>query len=308
MLFLRKSTTSSGIILPPSLERPVIGDRFLSMLKWLILATMLRGCSLWVPEYAAAQAIPAQVTSPNALHENTRNDKKVDQPPQDPQSKPTTGEETTEKSLPRFIRSEWVTVYVTLAYVVIALLTLRAIERQAEFMRSQTELLARQTQNTSDSLNFFMNAERARMTMVVKEMGRSFSIDAENTGRAIAKVTYARGQSLILPFGESLPVIPPYLSEKKPDGDFAEWVHSGSTIDLLNDNGNYGLLADLSDESLCGRIRDKQVVLWVFGRVCYGDGISPEERETRFCYEAYVEKPLNTYLPMGGPPIYRLET
>jgi hypothetical protein len=42
-----------------------------------------------------------------------------------------------EKPLPRFVRPEWVIVYVTIAYAIIAWYTLRSIKRQADTMEKQ---------------------------------------------------------------------------------------------------------------------------------------------------------------------------
>jgi hypothetical protein len=113
---------------------------------------------------------------------------------------------------------------------------------------------------------------------------------------------------VILPYGQPLPAEPSYLKEEKREGEFIEWIAFGKQIDLFNGDWEYGLLADFSDISLCEDIRDKKRILWVYGRICYQDGISPNIRETRFCYEASVTPPLETYLAMGGSPIYRIET
>jgi hypothetical protein len=142
-------------------------------------------------------------------------------------------------------------------------------------------------------------------------MGRSFEIVAKNTGKTTAIVTYARGRSLILPFGELLPATPPYLTEDLSGWDYSELIEPGIPIDLMNDdtpNGDYGLLADLSDIGRCEQIRDKKINLWVFGRIVYGDGISSIERETRFCYRAEVSSSLETNIAMAGPPAYRKAT
>src|SRR5580704_14920544 len=107
--------------------------------------------------------------------------------------------------------------------------------------------------------------------MDVKEMGRSFAIDAKNTGKAGAKITYARGFSTILPHEAALPVVPSYLANGLFREDSFEWIDPGKTMDLLTESGCLGLVADLSDISLCQDIQNKKSVLWVYGRICYGD-------------------------------------
>jgi len=193
--------------------------------------------------------------------------------------------------------------------------TLTAIRRQATLMETQSSLMERQTVvaetaslNAVESLNLFVNAERARMTMDIKGIGRSFTVDAKNTGKTTAKVTYGQGRNSVLPYGEALPLEPPYISEKEREGSYCEWINSGEKTDLVRDDGEYGLIADLSEVELCKDIRDKKVVLWVYGRICYEDGISPIKRETRFCYEASVDNNMVTYLAMSGPAVYRIET
>lgn len=61
----------------------------------------------------------------------------IDPPLPAPNSQPPASakpEEAQENPLPRFIRPEWVIVYVTIAYALIAWLTLGAIARQADSM------------------------------------------------------------------------------------------------------------------------------------------------------------------------------
>jgi hypothetical protein len=194
--------------------------------------------------------------------------------------------------------------------------TLRQVQTQAGHMETQSGILgesvaiAKQSaEATRQQIELYVNAERGRMTMDVREVGRSFAIDGLNTGKGIAKITYARGVSVVLHHGEELPATPAYLAKRNPNWDFVEWVDSGKKIDLFRDNdGEIGLLADLTDPKLCDDIRDEKSVLWVYGRICYGDGISPVERETRFCYQTTVEDSPEIGFCASGPAIYRVET
>ncbi len=63
-----------------------------------------------------------------------------------------------EKPLPRFERPEWIIVYVTVVYVVIAGLTLVAILKQANLMERQTRIAAR-------NVKAFISKERARLSV-----------------------------------------------------------------------------------------------------------------------------------------------
>ncbi|HEY0264458.1 MAG TPA: hypothetical protein VGC07_08030 [Granulicella sp.] len=182
------------------------------------------------------------------------------------------------------------------------------MSRQADLMERQTTVAEQASKNATDSLNFFVNAERAKITMDIADRGRSFLVRGKNTGKAIAKITLAAGYSFVLPYGQELPSTPPYFSKPETNADFVEWTAPNEFIDPIPEGKGYELMADLSDIELCSAIRDKKSALWVFGRICYGDGVSSTLRETRFCYEADVDENMITNLMMGGPAIYRVET
>lgn len=182
------------------------------------------------------------------------------------------------------------------------------MSRQADLLERQTTLAEQSSQSATDSLRFFINAERAKITMDITERGRSFLIRGKNTGKAVAQITLAHGYSAVVPHGKELPLTPPYLSKPQTNADFIEWTSPGEFIDPMPEGKGYELIADLSDLELCSAIRDEKSILWIFGRICYGDGISPHSRETRFCYEVTVDEHSETGLVMSGPAIYRLET
>ena len=192
--------------------------------------------------------------------------------------------------------------------------TLREIKTQAGQMERQTAILEKSVavaqksaDTTSQQVELYVNAERARITIDIADSGRSFRIRGKNTGRVVAQVRRASGYSLILPYGEQLPPVPSYLSEPDTLGDFVESAPPDEFIAPMDEDGN-DLMMNLSDPDLCAAIRDKQSALWVFGRFVYSDGISPKRRELRFCYEADVDQKMETNINMSGPGIYRLET
>ena len=162
-------------------------------------------------------------------------------------------------------------------------------------------------ETTGKQVELYANAERARITIDITDSGRSFRIRGKNTGKAVAQIQRADGYTLVLTYGESLPPVPPYLSEPDTLGDFVESVPPNEFIAPVDWKG-YDFMADLSDLDLCAAIRDKQKVLWAYGRIVYMDGISSRRRETRFCYEATVDARMETNIDMSGPGVYRLET
>ncbi len=69
-----------------------------------------------------------------------------------------------EKPLPRFLRPEWVIVYITAIYVFIAGLTLGAIWRQANLMESQIEEMRRQAKDQNSILERSVGAAETGAT------------------------------------------------------------------------------------------------------------------------------------------------
>lgn len=151
-----------------------------------------------------------------------------------------------------------------------------------------------------------VNAERARIGFEVDEMGRSFRIDAKNTGKTACRIVYARGFTKTLAGNEELPSDPCYIDY--PD-DNSEWIGPGEKFDIMTAPDRYGLVADLSDIELCRRIRDKQSKLWIFGCIRYFDGVSEDKREKRFCFSTSVnDDSLETCMFPAGPEQYRMDT
>jgi hypothetical protein len=232
------------------------------MLKWFAILTVFASMAIGVYGPPRANGISGQ---PNNSSDNKKQSINADSPKEDtPIRKP-----------------EW-------WLVILGFPTLAFVGWQAWETRNAAKATQKSAENASQQIDLYVNAERARMTMEVGELGRSFTIESENTGKAIAKVTRACGFSVVLPFCEPLPPIPIYLSMKNLNEDCSEWIHTGKRIDIPNNQARYGLLADLSDLKRCEDIRDKKIILWVFGRICYEDGISAKDRKTRFCYKTSV--------------------
>lgn len=212
-----------------------------------------------------------------------------------------------EKPLPRFARPEWVIVYITAVYVVITGITFWAIWRQGQLIGDSVMVAKRQA-------DLMENAERARITVVVSRFGSySFVFNARNIGKTSAKVTYARGFCTSLDQGQSLPLAPVYLSSEVSGVEPVQWVGAGADLELVEQkrDGEVGpiLIADLSQTATRNNIQFHGCSMWIYGRICYHDGISPVERESRFCYGFLVEsRDGNTLFYAGGPPAYRLDT
>jgi len=188
--------------------------------------------------------------------------------------------------------SNWALVFVGGAAAIAALKTLTAIKRQVDLME---------------------NSERARMNLVVSRLGNfSFEFNAKNIGRTSARVSYARGFSTFLDPGKVLPDLPRYLSDEDIGHEPIEWVGPAADLSLVRqtEEGKCEpmLIADLSSEARRSNIRNAGCQLWVYGRIVYTDGISPNQRETRFCYGFRVDVHGETLYFSGGPPQYFMET
>ena len=201
-----------------------------------------------------------------------------------------------EPPLPRFLRPEWVIVYVTIVYAFIAFFTLRAIKTQGDLMKWQARAME--------------NAERARISVEASRLGNfSFQFTAKNIGKTSAKVTYARGFSVFVDRGKSLPDVPAYLSREPIGFEPVQWVGPGDGLELVrqDDEGHCHplLIGDLSEPYMRNNIWLYGHSLWVYGRVLYFDGISEDERDFRFCFGFRVETGEETLYYAGGPEAYR---
>jgi hypothetical protein len=205
-------------------------------------------------------------------------------------------------------------VLVGIGGILVASFTLRKIKIQAEEMTLQRVAMEETLTAIKRQADMMENAERARMTIIVSRLGNfSFAFRAKNIGKTSAKVTYARGFSAFVCRGESLPEIPTYVSNAPIGHEPVQWVGPGDDVELVRrqDDGKCVpmLIADLSEQSTRANIGSHGHSLWVYGRILYLDGISPIERDFRFCYGMMVDvKEEGTLCYSGGPLAYRLES
>jgi len=193
--------------------------------------------------------------------------------------------------------------------VIVGFATLIVVGWQTAILGKSVSVARESAKTSGRQVELYANAERARITMDISDIGkRSFRIRGKNTGRVVAEIILARGYSVILPYGESLPAVPPYLSEPNAYEGFVEFTPPNEFIEPIPDGEGYVFRVDLSSDTLCVAIRDREYVLWAYGRICYRDGISSLLRETRFCYEAAVYGDMETDLLMSGPESYRKAT
>jgi hypothetical protein len=156
------------------------------MAKGLLLAVFFTGLLLGRPCVAEQHS-----GSPHAAKDKAAQSSQIVPParavvspplaaPCDQQNPCYTKDAAAEELPPKWRRSEWVIVYVTVVYVLIAALTLLSIKRQANLMNTQTGLLsdsvkvarasAEAAQKSADaaerSVEAFINRERPHLTVV----------------------------------------------------------------------------------------------------------------------------------------------
>jgi len=156
------------------------------------------------------------------------------------------------------------------------------------------------------------NAERARIVIEISRLGNfSLIFNAKNIGKANAKIVGSSAFRESFDRGKCLKDTPRYIGEKPKESYLCRWVGAGDVIDLEDhgtENSAPPLIANLSSDATRNNISMHGHSMWVFGQVRYFDGISPEERETRFCYRIAVDKESNTWAYYDGPSAYNKST
>jgi hypothetical protein len=203
-------------------------------------------------------------------------------------------------------------VVVGFGAVVAAARTLGQIKEQANEMKLQRVAMEETLTAIKRQADMMENAERGRITVTGDRLGDlSFVFTAKNIGKTSARVTYARGFSAFVDHGKSLPEEPIYLSNDPIGYEPIQWVGAGDTLDLVRQQADGTckpmLIGDLSEPSTRNNIRLHGHSLWIFGRILYFDGISPLERDFRFCYGMRVGDKDETLYYSGGPDAYRME-
>jgi hypothetical protein len=182
------------------------------MLKSLGFFAVVAAYLLWWPSVSKGQQ-PTSQAADNKPGQHKRVvppthvviDPPLPTPPSQPESTPAQ-QTSPEKPLPRFERPEWVIVYVTIVYALIAWLTLRTIKRQANLMEQQAtdarKASADSAKFATDTLEE-MKAQRLQMAGAMGkqayEMGEQ-SAAVRSSARAAeegAKAALLNAQSLI---------------------------------------------------------------------------------------------------------------
>lgn len=192
------------------------------------------------------------------------------------------------------------------------LLTLFAIAEQTNETRRAATAAIDAAQAAQRTIDLTMHTQRGRIAISfapAEGIGEIVEFSAENIGNSNVKIRYARGFRETVRKQESLPDVPPYLAESNAS-NMADWIMPGgkSQIRMREGDTDIALQIDLRPEATRYNIRWSGDALWVYGRICYEDGISPEIREKRFCYSVTVDGAGRMDLISGGPLLYSMDT
>lgn len=269
------------------------------MLKNLAIATVFGAFLFWGPDVPkknqGAPHAASDVTAPNTQPANSP----VYGPDCCKTESPNGQNAPQEKPLPWFLRPEWVIVYVTIGYAIIAWRTLRAIKRQGDTLERQvneskesareaTEVARKAADAALLNAQAVIASERPFLTVKPRtKTGNYFEIVAKNCGKSPAEILIFGSEFRILDnrFGPPLPVL--YQSDEltltvkivvPPGGK--EIVN---TMPLMIDSIDEGAPADME------KVRKFQKFLFFWGTVKYQSALSKERKgvapyETRWCF------------------------
>jgi hypothetical protein len=206
-----------------------------------------------------------------------------------------TKKEPEEKPLPRFLRAEWVIVYVTVMYTGVAWFTLRRIAEQASIMKEHAVELkslasaARENANAAErNAEALITAERPWVDVIIDSGSDGiFEFVARNYGRTPAEIMSSRGDCKIIDGEEDIPILTdrsddlfdektlllPY-SESNNQPIFEHPMYSVSPSKFLEDRS----------EGVQRMVRDGKKYIASYGIVVYEDILARETHHTRFCY------------------------
>jgi hypothetical protein len=173
-----------------------------------------------------------------------------------------------EKPLPRFLRPEWIIVYITAFYAVISTFMLVAIKRQANHME------------TSERAWIVVIPEKAKIPPSIDDpsgvVWAGYSVRCVNKGKTPAFVLEAGQHAVVQDLRIPLPKIQPTYTEK----EVSKWGGDGFPVQpggrmIKNWLGTWCASAK--------RIRTGFDVFWVYGYVKYRDTFG-HPHETWYCY------------------------
>jgi hypothetical protein len=190
-----------------------------------------------------------------------------------------------EKPLPRFIRPEWVIVYVTVVYAILAWLTLRTIRKQADWMGTQAGYMKDQTEVLRNSvaaaqasaeaakaqIEMMKEKERARLSVKPPPSLPAFNVRQQSWGLTISLPVKNDGPTQAVSIGGIAVAVASGDSKfAKDDWDFV------SIPSEIGGGEGFPVTVPLSHQFI-GRTVPERFYVHVWGRIEYRD-IFEEEK------------------------------
>jgi hypothetical protein len=155
----------------------------------------------------------------------------------------------------------------------------------------QNKILKDSVAAAQKSADAFVNSERARLA-VFPEFDKSIiRFYTRNSGRSPALIKFALVRFHVLDSSEVLPRRPDYLNEEEDWSGNEEWLGPDQTTDLqINDVYERMDLSDTSaqiPEEVLPSLKTGKSIAWFYGYIRYRDGISADDKLTRFIYSCY---------------------
>ncbi|MDR3750928.1 MAG: hypothetical protein P4K94_05520 [Terracidiphilus sp.] len=205
-------------------------------------------------------------------------------------------------------------VLVLLGYagIMLAVSTLRKIERQTRYAETAADAAAASAQAALLHAQSIVNAERPWLLIVVEpslNIENSFAAVVMNRGRTPAQIDAIANHITIAADEAHLPATPQYRDEEP----------GAPRVPIILLPGESASLKTFSRENvrgLCGseeqfkRIENWEEKIFIYGRIVYKDLIAPagqQTHETAWCCW-YIHGRQKSGLVVAGPPAYSLHT
>jgi hypothetical protein len=205
-------------------------------------------------------------------------------------------------------------VLVLLGYVAImvALSTLRKIERQTRYAEAAAETASTLANAALLHAQALVNSERPWLLVSVEptiKVENSFNIVVTNRGRSPARILAGAEQIRVAVDEAQLPS-PPAFDKPKPSAPPVPVIllPNESTVIKIVTREDARELCD-SDEQF-KRVEDWEVKIFIYGKVIYQDLIAPEDKKTHETFWCcwYIHGRQKSGLVIAGPPEYNQHT
>jgi hypothetical protein len=213
-------------------------------------------------------------------------------------------------------RLKWGTevVLVLLGYggIMVALSTLRKIERQSRYSEAAAQAAAESSQAALAYAQAILHAERPWVLVTIvpsRSIENGFTVIATNRGRSPAQIVSAAEGTSIVADEPNLPVAPEF-KPGEPDNSLASIILlPGEFMNLKSFSRDDVRGLCYTEEGLL-RVENWEERIFLYGKVVYRDLMGPvdhQTHETGWCCR-YIHGRQKSGLVMAGPQEYNLHT